>query len=179
MGIVSGFLGHEHEISELFSTSFTASEGAGEGKLIGELATNLMETPPAGDLFVFSNYEDQSLAGCIMFSRLTYEQDDRAVFLLAPVAVRPDRQNKGMGQKLISFGLNELRRNGIDLVLTYGDPNYYSKVGFQQISQDLARPPLKLDHPFAWQGQSLCGSTIAPLSGPSRCAKALDKPELW
>jgi len=56
-----------------------------------------METTPTQDLFVFSAYDGQSFIDCIFFSRLNFEQDDRVVFILSPVAVKPDRQKKGVG----------------------------------------------------------------------------------
>lgn len=179
MELFSGHIGREKEISGLFSATFTASEGADEGKIIGELAKNLIETTPNEDLFVFSGYDDQSLIGSILFSRLTYEQDDHTVFILSPVAIRTDQQKKGMGQKLIAFGLNELRQKGIDIALTYGDPNFYSKVGFHPITEEFAQAPLELSYPHGWLGQSLSGEDMEPLAGPSCCVKALNKPELW
>ncbi|MHA1524205.1 MAG: GNAT family N-acetyltransferase, partial [Alphaproteobacteria bacterium] len=157
MEFFSGHIGREQEISEHFSATFTDSEGAEEGKIIGQLVDDLMETTPNQDLFVFSAYDDQSFVGCIFFSRLNYGQDDRAVFILSPVAVKTDRQKKGVGQKLIAYGLDKLRQKGIDIAVTYGDPNYYSKVGFRQITEEFAQAPLKLNYPHGWLGQSLSG----------------------
>ncbi|MEX3007682.1 GNAT family N-acetyltransferase [Hoeflea sp. TYP-13] len=179
MEFFSGHIGREREISGLFSATFTASEGAEEGKIIGRLVDELMETTPDQDLLVFSAYDDQTLVGCIFFSRLNYEQDDRTVFILSPVAVKTDRQRKGVGQKLIAYGLDELRQKGIDIAVTYGDPNYYSRVGFRPITEEFAQAPLKLNQPHGWLGLSLSGMEQEPLSGPSRCVEALDKPELW
>ena len=65
-----------------------------------------METTPTQDLFVFSAYDGQSFIGCIFFSRLNFEQDDRVVFILSPVAVKPDRQNRGVEQQQIAYGLD-------------------------------------------------------------------------
>ncbi|MEM7634662.1 MAG: N-acetyltransferase [Pseudomonadota bacterium] len=179
MEFFSGHISREQEICELFSTTFAASEGADEGKTIGRLANDLMDTTPTQDLFVFSAYDGQSLIGCIFFSRLSYDQDDRTVFLLSPVAVKTDQQNKGFGQKLLAFGLDQLRRKGVDIAITYGDPNYYRKVGFRQITEEFAQAPVKLNQPLGWLGQSLTKKDMVPLAGPSRCVEALNKPELW
>ena len=75
------------------------------------------------------------MSGGIVFSRLRYEQDNRTVFVLAPVAVATDQQGKGIGQRLLIHGLASLRSAGVDIVMTYGDPNYYAKVGFVPISE--------------------------------------------
>ena len=179
MEFYSGHVTREQAISELFTATFSASEGAGEGQAIGDLVRNLMKTTPSKDLLVWSAYEDQVFLGCIFLSRLTFAQDDRRVFILSPVAVKTDRQKNGIGQKLIAYGLDDLRQKGIDFVVTYGDPNYYSKTGFGQITEELAQAPLKLSFPEGWLGQSLSDKDERPLIGPSRCVTALNNPELW
>jgi predicted N-acetyltransferase YhbS len=175
----SGHLTREHEISELFTATFSVSEGANEGKVIGGLVRDLMQTTPTEDLLVWSTYEDNLLLGCIFLSRLTFAQDDRAVFILSPVAVKMNHQKTGIGQKLIAHGLEDLRQKGVDFVVTYGDPNYYSKTGFRQITEDFAQAPLKLSFPEGWLGQSLSKQDERPFIGPSHCVPALNKPELW
>jgi len=75
---------------------------------------------------------------------LTYAQDERTVFVLAPVAVATDQQGEGIGQRLLSHGLAALRSTGVDIVMIYGDPDYYAKVGFKTISEADAAAPFKL-----------------------------------
>lgn len=179
MNLTTGHIGRERDIYEFFLAAFTASEGAEEGHTIGHFVNEMMEKTPSEDMLVYSAYESNLLLGCIFFSRLKYEQDSRTVFILSPVAVQPNQQGKGIGQKLISFGLNELRSKGIDIAITYGDPNYYSKTGFQQISDKEAQPPLKLSFPEGWLAQSLTDKRFKQLLGPSYCVDALNRPELW
>jgi len=100
-------------------------------------------------------------------------------FLLSPVAIHTNYQGKGTGQKLINFGLNTLKENGVELVFTYGDPNFYSKVGFSLIAEKLVKAPLKLTYPEGWLGQSLISNDIEPIKGNSFCVEALNKPDLW
>lgn len=166
-------------IATLFERTFTASEGAQEGQLIGTLARNMIAKTMDDDLFVFSSWDGDALTGCIMFSRLRFEQDDRTVFVLAPVAVATDRQGHGIGQKLLTYGLDALRSNGVDVAITYGDPNYYCKVGFAQITEEIAKAPLKLAHPEGWLGQSLTDQPLVPLRGPSHCVEALNSADYW
>ncbi len=179
MKFQSGFTAKQDEIKELFTSSFTASEGADEGAVIEAFVHDLMATTPHEDLIVWSAYEDAILLGCIFFSRLVFEQDTRTVFILSPVAVRTDRQKSGVGQKLIAHGLGDLRQRGVNVVVTYGDPNYYIKTGFKQIAETYAKAPLALSYSEGWLGQSLSASGDQPLLGPSRCVAALQKPELW
>jgi len=167
------------DIVALFTETFTASEGAVEGALIGALAGDLIDTTDPNDRFIFAVVEDGAIAGCIIFSRLSFEGDTRRVFLLAPVAVAPDRQGRGVGQALLRHGLEVLRAEGVDVAMTYGDPAYYGKVGFRQVSQIDAPPPLALTQPEGWLAQSLNERAFTPLKGPSRCVSALDSPDYW
>lgn len=175
----SDYKDRAQEIIALFSATFAASEGAQEGQLIGRLAGDLIATTKADDLFVFSSWDGDALTGCIMFSRLSFDQDGRTVFVLAPVAVATDRQGQGVGQKLLTFGLDALRAAGVDVAITYGDPNYYAKVGFAPITEQIARAPLPLSQPEGWLGQSLTDQPLESLKGPSRCVDALNNPAYW
>ncbi|MEX0307781.1 MAG: GNAT family N-acetyltransferase [Ruegeria sp.] len=179
MDFIIGYREREAEISGLFRDVFSASEGAEEGALIGALTQSMMATTSTDDLNVFFACDGGVLAGCIFFSRVKYEEDNRQVFILSPVAVRTDRQKSGVGQALIQFGLQRLREDGVDYVLTYGDPRYYCKTGFQPISEAFARAPLHLNHPYGWLGQPLSQRGNAPLKGASSCVEALNRPELW
>lgn len=93
----------------LFSTTFAASEGKDEGDLIGGLVTDLLSTTLPDDLYVFTAWVEGALVGGCIFSRLTYEEDDRSVFILSPVAVDPGHQSQGIGQALLKHGLGQLR----------------------------------------------------------------------
>lgn len=171
--------GKQNEITELFRATFTASEGKHEGTAIAHLTKDLLVTTRNEDLFVFSAVLDNIIVGCIVFSRLKYEQDDRTVFLLSPVAVTTEYQGRGIGQKLLKFGLGKIREQGVDIAITYGDSNYYGKVGFDQITTQQAKPPLNLGQPNGWLAQSLTGGDFIPLKGPSQCVAAFNNPDYW
>ncbi|MDW4548930.1 N-acetyltransferase [Defluviimonas sp. D31] len=179
MDFTSDYKDRTDEIIALFAATFSASEGPDEGRLIGELVAKLIAKTPDDDLFVFSALDDGALAGCILFTRLTYAEDGRTVFLLAPVAVETGRQGRGIGQSLLSYGLDALRRRGVDVAVTYGDPRYYARVGFLPITEDQARAPLRLSQPEGWLAQSLTARPLDPLKGPSRCVAAFDNPAYW
>ncbi|WP_170335244.1 GNAT family N-acetyltransferase [Ruegeria arenilitoris] len=171
--------GRHDEIIEFFGAVFAAFEGDEEGQLIAGLVKDILAKTNPGDMYVFTATNGGTLTGCIIFTRLKYEQDDRTVFMLSPVAVATDQQGKGVGQKLLTFGLSDLRGRGVDVVITYGDPNYYSKVGFEQITEQQAQPPMKLQYPHGWLAQSLSDQDLAPLKGPSQCAEAFKNPAYW
>lgn len=179
MEFVSGHKGRTEEITNLFAASFTASEGAAEGQTIAALVRGLLTTVAEEDLFAFSALQGGVVVASILFTRMRYDQDDRVVFLLSPVAVAPGQQGKGTGQALLRHGLGHPHKHGVDIVLTYGDINFYAKVGFRQITQQEAAAPMPLSHPHGWLGQSLTGEAFAPLIGPASCAAPFRKPEYW
>jgi len=73
------------------------------------------------------------VVGHILFSSVTIggaALNGRAIGL-APVAVLPDFQRKGIGSKLIHEGLDRCKRVGYGVVVVLGDPAYYSRFGFR------------------------------------------------
>jgi putative acetyltransferase len=166
------------EIKQLFIKTFADSEGQPEGKRIGRLVTSLMDSVDTNDLYCFIATENEQIIGSIFFTRMKFESGINA-FILSPVATHTDHQGKGVGQKLINFGLNTLKENGVELAITYGDPDFYSKVGFSVITDQFVPAPQKLNQPEGWQAQSLVGDEIEPIAGKSYCVEALNKPELW
>jgi len=170
---------HTDAIADLFASTFTASEGAGEGALIGALARRLIAETPTEDLRVVTAWEDGELLGGIFFTRLTYAGDPRTVFMMAPVAVATARQGQRIGQRLIAHGLDALRQEGVDIVVTYGDPAFYGRVGFKPVSEADLPAPQPLQQPRGWIAQSLTDAPLTPLSGPARCVAAFDDPALW
>ncbi len=166
------------EIEQLFIQTFSDSEGQSEGETIGHLVRDFMNSTDSNNLYCFVAKENEQIIASIFFTRMIFESGISA-FILAPVAVHTDHQGKGIGQKLINFGLNTLKENGVELAVTYGDPNFYSKVGFTVMTEKVVPAPLKLEYPEGWLAQSLVGGEIEPITGKSHCVEALNKPELW
>jgi len=166
------------EIKQLFTNTFSDSEGQAEGLLVGNLAYDLITSTDGHELYVFVATENEQVIGSIIFSKLTFENELNA-FLLGPVAILTSYQGKGTGQKLINYGLSTLKENGVELAFTYGDPSFYSKVGFSPIAEKLVNPPLKLTYPEGWLGQSLLSDEFETITGNSYCVEALNKPEYW
>jgi len=166
------------EIEQLFIKVFSDSEGQSEGEIIGHLVRDFMDSADVNDPHCFIATEDEQIIGSIFFTRMIFESGINA-FILSPVAIHTAHQGKGIGQKLINFGLTILKENGVELAITYGDPNFYSKVGFSVITEQVVPAPQKLEQPEGWLAQSLVGDEIEPIAGKSYCVEALNKPELW
>jgi len=170
--------GNIEEIKQLFTKVFSDSEGQSEGVLIGNLTYDIVTGTDTQDLYGFIATENKQIIGGIFFTRLTFESGVNA-FLLSPVAIHTSHQGKGIGQKLINFGINHLKENRVSIVFTYGDPDFYSKVGFKLITEKTAKAPLKLTQPEGWLAQSLVSDEVEPIAGNSYCVEAFNKPEIW
>ncbi|MBO6717860.1 MAG: N-acetyltransferase [Rhizobiaceae bacterium] len=77
---------------------------------------------------------DGVLAGHVLFSRLTVEGEGGAfpALALAPVAVLPAMQNRGIGSHLIEEGHAQLERSGEALSIVLGEPSHYSSFGYSR-----------------------------------------------
>ena len=167
-----------NEIEQLFIKTFSDSEGRSEGESIGRLVRDFMDNTDANDLYCFIATENEQIIGGVFFTKMIFESGINA-FILSPMATLTDYQGKGVGQKLINFGLKTLKEDGVELAITYGDPNFYSKVGFGVVTEKVVPTPLKLSYPEGWLAQSLVDGEIEPITGKSHCVEALNKPELW
>ena len=169
---------NDPEIVNLFKNVFSASEGIDEGALIENLVRGMIKTTNPQDIFGFVAQDQKEIIGCVFFTRLSFQKPVEA-FILSPVAVSSKSQGKGIGQKLITFGLEHLKANGVELVLTYGDPKFYSKVGFKKITEDIIKSPHKLSYPDGWLCNPLHGECLKPISEQPKCVPALDNAEYW
>ena len=166
------------ELTNLFTSAFSSSEGKEEGALIGSLASALSSNIDNEEIICFGAYEENSIVGAIFFTRLGFGLPIR-VYMLAPVAVGTQCQGRGVGQALIKYGLNELKNRSVAVAITYGDPSFYSKVGFQALSEDVIRAPLELSMPEGWLGQSLTGESIQAIHGRPTCVREFNDPAYW
>ncbi|SHH98903.1 GNAT family N-acetyltransferase [Marivita hallyeonensis] len=171
--------GRYADLVRLFEDTFTASEGPDEGTLIGGLANALLEETSADDIRVFVAQDTRTLMGCAIFTRIHYPEDARTVFILSPMAVATEFQGQGVGTTLLTEALKSLRNEGVDVAITYGDPAYYARVGFEPISEDVAKAPAPLRMPQGWIAQSLSDDALSPLKGAPVCVSALDRPDIW
>jgi len=176
---IENFAPVREQIIDVFYTSFSASEGETEGALIRTLVEQLLEYTPETDIFIFAALHHDTVIGCAIFSQLIYSDDALNVFILSPMAIHPDHQNNGIGQTLLRESIAALRNHDVDILMTYGDPNYYEKIGFLPVTQQVAPPPFPLSMPIGWIAQSLHGSEMLPLQGSCTCVSALNNPAIW
>jgi putative acetyltransferase len=72
------------------------------------------------------------IIGHILFSPVVIETPERDVptLALAPMAVHPDFQRRGIGSALVREGLKVCQRLGHASVVVLGHPGYYPRFGF-------------------------------------------------
>jgi putative acetyltransferase len=76
--------------------------------------------------------EDGLVVGHILFSALTIAtpQGNIEPLALAPMAVVPSHQRKGIGSSLVREGLRACREAGHRIVIVVGHPEFYPRFGF-------------------------------------------------
>ena len=151
-----------------------------ERDVVSELAVRLLfeETTPA--TFSLVAECDDAVVGHAAFSpvRIAIDENVRG-YILAPLAVKPAYQGRGVGSQLIESGKEQLLQLGAQLLFVYGDPAFYSKFGFHHDAADRYTPPYTLKYPYGWQACVLgeCNMPKAPRA--IACVASLSDPKLW
>jgi len=120
------------EINKDIDGIYLVNEQAFSKKSEADLVDDLRKKK-AITLSLIAEVEDQ-IVGHILFSPVTIKPDNSHfnAITLAPLAVLPEYQHKGIGSQLIRTGLEECRLLGHDLVFVVGHPEYYPRFGFVQ-----------------------------------------------
>ena len=150
-----------------------------EGEIVSQLAINLLEDKTALPILSLVAEKDHEIIASIIFSAVKIEDfKDVSAYILCPLAVIKILQRNGIGTQLINKGLEILKDRGAEIVLVYGDPNYYMRTGFK--SGHNLKPPYKLEYPEeAWMAQDFVEGTLSNTQGKVRCAVSLSSPEYW
>jgi putative acetyltransferase len=165
LGIREESPGDEDAVRALNRAAF---EGDAEARLVdllrsdGEVVASLVAV------------EDGEVVGHILFSHVSIQTESGAAgaVSLAPMAVVPERQRRGIGSALVRRGLEVCRERGESIVVVLGHAGYYPRFGF---SAELAE---SLQCPFgcgdSWMALELMPGALAGIRGVVRYTNAFD-----
>ena len=76
--------------------------------------------------------DGERLVGHVLFTPVTIRGPDctHEAVGLAPMAVDPDHQRRGIGSRLVAQGLEQCRKSGYRVAVVLGHPTYYPRFGF-------------------------------------------------
>jgi len=102
-----------------------------EGRIVDRLRESC-----EGRLSLVAIFKNE-IVGHILFSPATLETPGRVIegMGLAPMAVSPEYQNRGIGSKLLDEGLRIIKRKKCPFVVVLGHDKYYPRFGFQKASK--------------------------------------------
>ncbi|HEY9767116.1 MAG TPA: N-acetyltransferase [Coleofasciculaceae cyanobacterium] len=92
---------------------------------------------------------DEKIIGHIIFSYIDLiAQEVTQVLALAPVAVLPEYQNKGIGSLLIQTGLEIADKILAPIVIVLGDAKFYARFGFKPASDYGIQSPFDVPNEY-------------------------------
>jgi putative acetyltransferase len=166
-------------ISDLAMASFGNAEGPVIVRLIGDLLTDATAQPVLSLVAIVN----ERIVGHVLFSKVRLEPPGQKVsaVLLAPLAVHPDFQSRGIGGQLVTEGLQRLSDSGVQLVFVLGHPAYYPRFGFAAAGvRGFEAPyPIPPQNAGAWMVRELHPGAIGSMRGQVICADALADPKYW
>lgn len=111
------------------------------------LVEKLRENPEfISDLSIVASGNGKIILGHILFFpvKIVSETNSFNSLALAPMSVLPGFQNKGIGSKLVLYGLNRALEFGYNSVIVLGHTGYYPRFGFKPASIWNIRAPIEV-----------------------------------
>lgn len=86
------------------------------------------------------------VVGHIMFTKIDIINDENIIqsLSLAPMAVIPEMQGKGIGGQLVRYGLTKAKELGYKSVIVLGHKDYYPRFGFVSTQKWQIKPPFNV-----------------------------------
>ena len=160
-----------------------AAFGEAEGREIVGLVDELLVDPSARPSISLVATFGEDVVGHILFTGARIESDPgtAAGSLLAPLAVHPDHQRRGIGGLLVRDGLRRLRESGIEWVFVLGSPAYYGRFGFSPAGERGFEAPhaIPAEPAGAWMSLGVGSGPAEIPGGRVRCADAISDEKYW
>ncbi len=163
MKIVAEAPNHRAEIMQINRLAFNGEE---EVQLIENLRRD-------GDVLAsLVAVDGHEVVGHILFSPLdmTVNGNRITAAALAPMAVIPSHQNQGIGSRLVTRGILEMKSAGQAAIIVLGHIKFYSRFGFRHdLAANLSCDYNQYDE---FMGLELVEGSLAGLNGTCRYARA-------
>jgi putative acetyltransferase len=161
----------EEDITAIHDVNLLAFRGDGEARLV----ENIRRSPAFIPELSLVALLDGSVVGHILFSRIAIVSDggELPALALAPMAVRPEHQRRGIGSKLVLRGLDECRRLGHGIVIVLGHADYYPRFGFAPARPRGILPPYEVGDPY-FMVRELIPGALDGVAGVVRYPAAFD-----
>ncbi len=115
----------EKDCAAVYAVNASAFETLAEAHLVDVLRSQVR---PVVSLVAEDGGE---IVGHIMFSPVSLSGHPKLKIMgLAPMAVTPEHQRKGIGSALVRAGLEQCQQLGFGAVVVLGHPEYYPRFGF-------------------------------------------------
>ncbi len=119
--------------------------------------------------------ENKEIIGHILFSDLLIDTEHGVIHAvsLAPMAVAPTHQRRGVGSALVRRGLELCQDRGKTIVVVVGHPEYYPRFGFSAEKAKALHSPYS-SAGSAWMALELVPGALEGVTGTVRYPKAFD-----
>lgn len=135
----------ETDFTEVFEVNKFAFEKENEAKLVDALRNNSKVFIPELSIVAVKN---NKIVGHILFTKIKIKDKKENLnesLALAPIAIIPEFQKKGIGTKLIKKGLEVAKDLGFKSVIVLGHEHYYPKFGFEPAEKWDIKPSFKVN----------------------------------
>lgn len=148
------------------------------------LTIALLKDPTAESRLSLFAMRGEEPVGHILFTAAKFVGQDNSpqMHILAPLAVKKEYQNQGIGGKLIREGLARLKKSGSKMVFVLGHKEYYPRFGFKPHATRAgfdAPHSIPDDMGEYWMYQPLVPEAENMPGGKLECARTLNEPKHW
>ena len=178
MNITHVLPNEKKEISNFFYDVFFQSEGKQEGLTLQELTLQLTDQIQNPSILGIKAHSNNEILGGLFLTQLQFQEGIQA-YLLAPVGVHPNHQGKKIGTQLIKYAVQYIKSQETPFLMTYGDPKYYSRFGFQWVSTQTVPAPHPLSQPEGWLYKGILAKSVVELQGSVLCVEPFNQKDLW
>lgn len=160
------------DIEAVFQVNSEAFKQNAEAVLVDALRSSEAFIPGLSLVAVLNN----ELVGHILFTGINIVSENHSEaesLALAPMAVKPGFQNRGIGSALIRSGLKKAAELGYQSVIVLGHDRYYPKFGFVPASKWNIRAPFEVPE-SAFMGIELVKDGLTNVTGVVRYTREFD-----